>query len=914
MPFRASTRTLAPFAHGGNRERLAEASGRAASSLLDFSASINPLGPPEYLRSLLSRNLETLLHYPDPDATELRCAAAARFAVSPNQIIVGNGSTEIIYALPRALSVKRAVIPAPSYVGYQESIAAAGCSVDFLLLPPKEGFALDWQELAKVLRGDEMVFLGQPNNPTGLCFEPASLAAMLAQFPQTFFVVDEAFIDFIIDPPTAIPYLQQFSNLVILKSMTKFYAIPGLRLGLALAAPPLAAKIRAQLPPWSVNSLALAVGAKVLADDTYATASRDLVCRLRKALSSGLVALGDIKVYDGQANYLLCRWQPLPKGFRAGSELCMALLTNGIAIRDCANFPGLGPDFFRVAVRTEQENATLLTALAELIHPSARPTRKKQAPALVIEELPPHVRQQGGVKKAPVKQGLSRAPVKRGLKRALMFQGVSSDAGKSIMSAALCRILLQDGVRVAPFKSQNMSLNSFVTRDGGEMGRAQVVQAQACRLDPDTRMNPVLLKPVSHVGSQVIVNGHAVGTMSVEEYVAYKPTAFAAAKAAYDSLAADYDVVILEGAGSPAEVNLKSHDIVNMQMARYAHSPVLLVGDIDRGGVFASFVGTMEVMAEWERSLVAGFVVNRFRGREALLAPAFDYVKEFCGREVFGVIPYLADLGLPEEDSVGFKNGLFQGRQQPLSDAVDIALIDLPHIANFTDFEPFLAEPDVCLRVVKTADQLGSPSAVMLPGSKNVIDDLRYLIDSGLAARIGQLAADGRTEIIGICGGFQMLGQSIDDPHGIEACGRIDGLGLLPITTVLARDKTLTRQTLTHLASGLTVHGYEIHHGQTERRTGGASAEGEALSPIIGGESASDVAAGRGLIWGTYLHGIFDADAFRHWFIDSLRKRSGLSSYPGERATYDLEPALDRLAATVRQRLDMTAVYRLLGL
>ena len=870
------TQTLAPFAHGGNLERLAIASGFAATALLDFSASINPLGPPEYLRALLSRNLETLLHYPDPDATELRSAAATRFAVSPIQVVVGNGSTEIIHALPRALSVKRAVIPVPSYGGYQESMAAAGCSVDLLLLNPMDGFAIDWQKLADQLTGGELVFLGQPNNPTGLCFDPARLAPLLARFPQTFFVVDEAFIDFISDPPTTITLLQDFANLIILKSLTKFYAVPGLRLGLALASPTLAVKIRAQLPPWSVNTMALVVGVKVLADENYAAASRSLVNRLREVLAAGLLALGGIRVYEGQANYLLCHWQGLPQGFQTGSDICLALLNKGIAIRDCTNFQGLGPDFFRVAVRTEQENNTLLAALADLVRPGPRQRSNKKTPAL-------------------------------------MFQGVSSDAGKSIMSTALCRILLQDGVRVAPFKSQNMSLNSFVTRDGGEMGRAQVVQAQACRLDPETRMNPVLLKPVSQVGSQVIVNGRAIGTMSVEEYVAYKPTAFAAAKTAYDSLAADYDVVILEGAGSPAEVNLKSHDIVNMQMARYAKSPVLLVGDIDRGGVFASFVGTMEVMAEWERALIAGFVVNRFRGREALLAPAFDYVEEFCGRAVLGVIPYLADLGLPEEDSVGFKKGLFQGRQTTV-DAVDIVLIDLPHIANFTDFEPFLAEPDVCLRVVKTVEQLGTPAAVLIPGSKNVIADLRYLIDTGFAGQIGQLAKDGRTEIVGICGGFQMLGQSIADPHGIEACGSIDGLGLLPITTVLAKDKTLTRLSLIHLASGHAVHGYEIHHGQTSRQTDHTLKPGEGLLPILGGDNAFDVAAGNGLVWGTYLHGIFDADAFRHWFIDSLRQRSSLAFFSGARTAYDLEPALDRLAATVRQRLDMTAVYSLLKL
>ena len=864
-------RPTLPLAHGGNLRQLAAAAGRDPEQILDFSASINPLGPPEYLRPLISRQLANLLHYPDPGYEELRAVAGVRFGISPDQVLVGNGSTEIIHALPRALPVSRAVIPAPSYGGYQEAMIAAGCEVQSLPLTAANGFAMEWQGLADLLTGGELVFVGQPNNPSGRTFAPAELTALLTRFPATWFVVDEAFIDFVESPPTMVEHLAHFANLIILKSLTKFYAVPGLRLGLALAQPAVAAMIRAQLPPWSVNTLALAFGAKVLADEEYGRDTRSLVSRLRQGLAKGLAALGGIRVYPGVANYLLCRYDHLPAGFSSGTEVGNALLKQGIAVRDCASFPGLGPDFFRVAVRTEEENATLLAALSRLLRPRTviRPCRKTPA---------------------------------------LMLQGTSSDAGKSIMSAALCRILLQDGLRVAPFKAQNMSLNSFVTREGGEMGRAQVVQAQACRLDPDTRMNPVLLKPVSMVGSQVIINGHSVGTMAVEEYVAYKPQAFSAARAAYDSLAAEHEVMVLEGAGSPAEVNLKRHDIVNMPMARYAGAPVLLVGDIDRGGVFASFVGTMEVMAEWERALVAGFIVNRFRGREALLDPAFAIVKAHTGCPVLGVIPNLPDLGLPEEDSVGFKKGLFQ-QGEDKAHALEIALIDLPHIANFTDFEPLLAESDVRLRVIKAGDPLGQPAAVILPGSKNVIDDLRYVMASGLAAQIKALAHTGRTEIIGICGGLQMLGQSIADPHGVEASGAIDGLGLLPIRTILALDKTLTRQTLTHRLSGQGVHGYEIHHGQTERTPGAA-----ALDTIFVGEGAAGIAAGQGLIWGTYLHGLFDADGFRHWFIDSLRERLGVDSYQGERATYDLEPALDRLAATVRQRLDMAAIYRLLKL
>ncbi|MBA3015543.1 MAG: cobyric acid synthase [Proteobacteria bacterium] len=860
--------SAAPFTHGGNLRKLAASSGRKMSELLDFSASINPLGPPEYLRPLISRNLEALLHYPDPDYDELRQSAAVRFAVDPSQIIVGNGSTEIIHALPAALGVARAVIPGPSYLGYHEAFAAISGQVHYLSLSSKSNFAIDWHALTEELTGGEVLFLGQPNNPTGRCFELSQLEEVMARHPATFFVVDEAFLDFVVDQPSALSLLSQYQNLVVLRSLTKFYAVPGLRLGLAFAGAGLAAQIRAKLPPWSVNSLALAFGTKVLLDDGYARQSQEVVSRLRQELADGLAALPEIKVFPGQANYLLCQWLTLPAGFRTGSEVYAALLAQGVAVRDCANFTGLSADFFRVAVRSAEENAVLLDALGAMSATKRVVSRRRRTPALMV-------------------------------------QGTSSDAGKSVITAALCRILLQDGVRVAPFKSQNMSLNSFVTRDGGEMGRAQVVQAQACRLDPDTRMNPVLLKPVSHVGSQVIINGRSVGTKSVEEYVAYKPHAFSAACAAYDSLASEMDAIILEGAGSPAEVNLKRHDIVNMPMARYAKAPVVLVGDIDRGGVFASFVGTMEVMAEWERALVAGFVVNRFRGRESLLDPAFEIVKKHTGRSVLGVIPNLSDLGLPEEDSVSFKKGLFNRPKPTSAESVEIVLVDLPHISNFTDFEPFLLEPDVWLRVVRTGDELGDPAAVLLPGSKNVIEDLRYLNESGFSEGIRRLAARGETEIVGLCGGFQMLGDAISDPHGIEASGTLAGLGLLPISTVLDQDKTLTRQSLTHRASGFTVHGYEIHHGRTE--------SGVALDPVLT-DGPPGVAAGKGLIWGTYLHGLYDADAFRHWFIEGLRQRRGLAMWQGKRGCYNLEPALDRLAATVRERLDMSVIYRLMGL
>lgn len=486
---------------------------------------------------------------------------------------------------------------------------------------------------------------------------------------------------------------------------------------------------------------------------------------------------------------------------------------------------------------------------------------------------------------------------------ALMFQGTCSNAGKSILTAALCRILVQDGLAVAPFKAQNMSLNSYVTRQGEEMGRAQVVQAQAARLDPDVRMNPVLLKPSSATGSQVIVMGKPVANMSVADYFAYKPQAFAQAQSAYDSLAGQFQVMVLEGAGSPAEVNLKAHDIVNMPMAYYAQAQVLLVGDIDRGGIFASFVGTMEILDEWERELLAGFVINRFRGQKSLLADALDYTQAKTGKPVVGIIDYLVDLGLPEEDSVSFKAGLFADLQQ--GGEIDIALIDLPHISNFTDFEPFLAEPDVQLRLVRKGDELAEPAVIILPGSKNVVADAAYLQTTGLAAKIQALAGQG-VEVVGVCGGFQLLGETIADPHGIESQGQtMVGLGLLPLTTELAANKTLVLRQGMHRQSGCPVRGYEIHHGVSQGTCP------PCLDLVEGdGGAASD----NGLVWGTYLHGIFDSDSFRRWFIDGLRQRQGLAAKVEIMAPYDLEPAFDRLASAVRDQLDMATVYKLLGL
>lgn len=855
--------------HGGNLRELAAEAGLDEDEVLDFSANINPLGPPSWLRAAVSRAAEDIPHYPDPDYVGFRQAAASHHGITPDEIIPGNGTSDILWALPRALNCVRVLVPVPAYIDYARSARRAGLEVRELPMNAEDGFELDAERLAAQIEDGDLVFVGRPNNPTGRVPGADELRGLARRNPGATFVIDEAFINFAEGRDSlagACP-----GNVIVLRSMTKFYAVPGLRVGYAVASSALAEKIRTQVPPWSLNCIAERVAREAVHDRDYAAETRRYVRKRRRELFEELDRLEGLRPYPSEANFLLVK---LNRGGLDAATLQERLLQNGIAIRSCGNFSGLDERYFRVAVKTREQNERLLDALRSAMGCSA-----------------------------PTAAGRTSTP-------SLMVQGTSSSAGKTVLAAALCRILLQDGYRVAPFKAQNMSLNSFVTRGGNEMGRAQVLQAQACREEPDVRMNPILLKPTTDIGSQVIVRGQPRDNMNAEEYTREKSRLFPVVEECYESLASEYDVVVLEGAGSPSEINLKEHDIVNMNMARRAEAPVLLTGDIDRGGVFASFVGTMELLQKWERDLVRGFIVNRFRGDESLLEPALDYTERHTGKPVLGVVPYLDDLNLPDEDSVEFKSGGYDDDEGTADDAVTLAVIDLPHISNFTDFDAFRLEPDVELTVVRRPEELRGVDAVVIPGSKNVLADLEFLRDSGLAAAIADSAANGNPEIVGLCAGLQMLGREIADPHRIESDrGGREGLDLLAVRTVLAPSKTLTQVEARHEPSGLPVRGYEIHHGETDLLEGGPE-------PAVTGEDGSGLGYRRKdrPVWGSYLHGIFDADEFRRWFINRIRERTGLAPKDEITASYDLEPALDRLAAVVRERVDMDTVYDAMGL
>ena len=858
------------FAHGGNLRRMAETAGCAPEDILDFSANVNPLGPPRWLGHVVGQALQGVDAYPDPDCTDLIMAASEKYKVWPTQVVAGNGASELLFAIAAFKGYRQAIIPSPTYVDYARACRAHRLPVAEPIL--KDDFSVDFPAMGPLLTTPSLVFLCSPNNPTGTLFSAADLREVATMFPQSTFVVDESFGEFLPESHDRL-IRERPSNVITVLSLTKFYAIPGLRLGLAFADPDVILKIRDNMPAWSVNTLAQKVGTRCLRDENYAARTREQTKLLREHLASGLRDIPGIRVLPGTANYLFCRMDRV--GQDASWLQDRLLMEHRIGIRLCGNYTGLDDNWFRVAVRNKEDNERLIRAMETV-------------------------------------SGTARGPLVRRVKKtpALMIQGTSSNAGKSVLAAAFCRIFLQDGYSVAPFKAQNMSLNSFVTDQGGEMGRAQVTQAMACRLNPDVRMNPVLLKPGSDVGSQVIVMGRPVGNMSVRQYVEYKPQAFEAVKAAYDSLANEHDIMVLEGAGSPAEVNLKHHDIVNMAMAEYAGAKVLLTGDIDRGGVFASIVGTMSLLSAKERGLVEGYVINRFRGDATLLDPAFGQMFERTGKPVLGTVPYIHSLGLPEEDSVSFKDGFRpEGAKFPEDQCVDIVVLDLPRISNFNDIDPLHMEPDVRIRVVSDARDVGRPDAVIIPGSKSTVPDMRTLKGVGMAAVLRELA-EWRTRIVGICGGFQMLGRIVDDPFGLESeTTRVEGFDLLPVQTTLAPEKTLTRTYGTHSASGRPVHAYEIHHARTEPLSDGLRV---ALRDSAGGPLGYMRADGR--VCGTYVHGLFDADEFRRWFIDQLRMDKGLEPLERVQVRFDLEDALDHLASTVRQAVDMERIYRALGL
>jgi adenosylcobyric acid synthase len=500
--------------------------------------------------------------------------------------------------------------------------------------------------------------------------------------------------------------------------------------------------------------------------------------------------------------------------------------------------------------------------------------------------------------------------------KVLMVQGSMSSVGKSLLVAALCRIYAQDGWHVAPFKAQNMALNSYATQDGREVGRAQAMQAAAAGVEVTVEMNPVLLKPEADSQSQVVVLGRPWARLKARDYYRRKPDLWQIVTGALDTLRAQYDLVIIEGAGSAAELNLKRGDIVNMAVAQYAAAPVLLVGDIDRGGIFAQLLGTLLLLEEHERRLVRGLVVNKFRGDASLFTEGVSILEQRGGVPVLGVVPFVRDLGIADEDSVA----LDEMQKAPAApDSLTIAVIRLPHISNFDDFDPLRAEPGVTVRFADQPADLHGADLLILPGSKTTVADLRWLHERGIASKIDAQAQAG-TPVLGICGGYQMLGRAIYDPDGSESnVPEVAGLGLLPVVThfshekqtVRARGQVAANAGLFAGASDLPCNGYEIHMGRTVLLDGAL--------PLLhitqrGGQPASDTdgtTSANGRVAGTYLHGLFDNNALRHALLANLAAQRGTTRMAAP-THFDREAQYDRLAATVRAHLDMARLSQII--
>ena len=801
---------------------------------LDFSANVSPLGLPEGVAKAITAALATADRYPDPLCRALREKLAVAEGVPAEWLLCGNGAADLIFRLALAAKPRTALVTAPTFAEYATALETAGCTVERHFLREENDFTVTKDLLNAVHLGTNMVFLCQPNNPTGQLAEPALVEALLRRCEAVGAVlaVDECFLDFLPEGEglSAKHLLKNSKKLIILKAFTKLYGMAGVRLGYCLCSDTeLLARMRAAGQPWAVSSLAQAAGIAALDETEYVAKVRALIEAQRPVLADGLRALG-LRVIEGRVNYLL---------FRAPEALGEALRRKGAV-------------------------------------PAAACTAGRDPAG-------------GGT--------MSKA-------KCIMVQGTMSGAGKSLLCAALCRIFAQDGYRVAPFKSQNMALNSFVTRNGAEMGRAQVVQAQAAGVEPDVRMNPILLKPSSDVGSQVIVNGKARGQMPAAAYFKMKRSLIPDILEAYNSLAAENDIIVIEGAGSPAEINLKADDIVNMGLAKLVDAPVLLAGDIDRGGVFAQLYGTVELLEADERARIRGLIINKFRGDVEILRPGLAMLEEKTQLPVLGVVPYLR-VEIEDEDSLSDRLDT-KAAVKPL----DIAILRLPHVSNFTDFIPLEQHPLLGVRYVQRTRQLGAPDLVVLPGTKNTMDDLRWLRESGLEAAVLRLSAAG-TPVLGVCGGYQMLGEQLCDPAGEESgtpC-TLRGLGLLPTTTVFGTEKHLTQTAAcvtTEPFAGAKLTGYEIHAGRTEVR-------GSAFCILADGTPEGCVQDG---VFGTYLHGLFDTGELTEKLTAFLCKRKGIDPAGAELIPMEQyrQQQFDLLADGVRAALDMPAIYAAMGM
>lgn len=841
--------------HGGDPQKTAAILGLAHIPPVryDFSVNINPLGaPPQIKQCLLSES--ATVHYPAVSASTSMLSDSLN--VPPESICAGNGATELFFRIALHLRPDRAAWLAPGYSGYAEALRAANiqtvCAVDE----------------AKKLGDFQLAFIGSPNNPNGTIFSEFELVSLLKTYPDTIFVIDESFIDFTdcgTDKtliPGYAPLTQIYQNLIAVRSLTKFFAIAGLRLGIMTAHSSLMKGLNQTALPWSVNGPAQMFLKFIPELTAYAAETRQKTIIWREILIEGLEKL-NILVKKSSVNFICCQ---LPMIGPTAAELQKKLLMCGLLIRNCDQITGMNPYTIRLAVRPPKESEYLLDHLKMVFTGNAHSTAQ---------------------------------PVSRHAK-SLCIVGTASNSGKSIVAAGFCRLLTQKGFKTAPFKAQNMALNSAVTSDGKEIGRAQATQAKACQIEPSADMNPVLLKPLGDSKSQIVVNGIPYCTCTAREYYAQKETFRIAAFQAYDRLSEKYDYIVIEGAGSPAEINLLEDDFVNLTMADYAEAQVILVADIDRGGVFASIYGTLALIPEPHRKRICGIIINKFRGDPSLLESGLKTIEAMTGIPVLGVLPWIPDLNIEEEDSLGFETRL---QNQSIPGILDIAVIRVPHCANYTDFMPLESEHNATVRYVTDPRKLGIPDLLILPGTKNTMNDCLWMRESGMAARI-RTAYNHGSYLFGICGGYQMLGHEILDPLHIESDLEIvSGLSFFDAVTEMKPEKILRqREAITlkcpFLPQDTPLTGYEIHHGITTFQT--------LMDSPFQTDQPEGAVSQCGRIIGTYLHGCFDAPNFRSAFLNGIRQARNIPAV--NNAPSPIVDPFDRLADILSTHLNITSM------
>lgn len=955
----------APAVHGGAVPGAPGLPGGEAGEALDFSINVNPWGMSPKALAAARAALAGCDAYPDRDCSLLRPAIVSYLGrtlgargLDPSMVHCSAGATDALFRLAAVLAPRRALVCAPTFAEYARALGMCGCEVVSVPLGREDGYA-QARRLADALDPTvDIVFACEPNNPTGTVDARRDLEALLSACERAgaVLVVDECFNGFLDGPAdhSLAPLVPDHPSLVVLRAFTKVFGMAGLRLGYVLCGDRGVVDGLARAgDPWVVSTVAQAAGLAALGDEEYLAGSLAEVRRERPRLARALRGLG-LHVVDGSANFLL---------FRHDSPgLPGRLAKRGVLVRDCSDFSGLGPGWARVAVRRSRENDELVRALAgELGSAPAGGMAAAAAPAApVAVASPPAAPDAEAARPAPSSSAPSRAAV-------LMVQGTMSNAGKSVLVAGLCRAFTRRGLSVAPFKGQNMSLNSGVTPDGREVGRAQVLQAHACGLEPDARMNPVLLKPASDVGSQVLLMGRPVANLGAREYGAFRASLRSGVAEALESLRAEHDLVVIEGAGSPAEINLDdTRDLANMGVARMADAPVVLVGDIDPGGVFAQLKGTVDLLRPEDRARVAGLVINKFRGDREILRPGLSMLEDLCGVPVLGVVPWV-DLDLPDEDGLSARARRARGSLDDIradeegdgaaAGLADVAVLALPRVSNATDLAPLERHPRARVRWVGRPAQAGRPDLLVVPGSKATLSDLRWMRSNGLDRVVCALAGSG-VPVLGVCGGYQMLGTSLEDPTGADGGGSERGLGLLPVRTVMGEGKRLARvegafagpdgvpcrpgspsvggraasgDPFAALA-GIPVSGYEVHMGATlPDEEEAAPTDVPGFSPGGAGAPVSrplahvaDAGSGGGpraqgtvvgAVAGTYVHGLLDAPGAADALVGELLRRKGLgpgpggAASPGARQVEDRE--LDRLADVLERCLDIDRLLRI---